>query len=81
MIGLLWWAKEYPVTAFAEEAEISEHTAVDVYQWLREVCSTRLLQKVVPKYLRYKSSNNVNYVNTEITKINAKKVQRLYNYF
>ena len=44
MIGLLWRAKEYPVTAFAEEAKISEHTAIDVYQWLREVCSTKLLQ-------------------------------------
>ena len=30
MIGLLWWAKEYPVTAFAEEAGISGHTAVDI---------------------------------------------------
>ena len=43
MIGLLWWAKEYSVTAFAEEAEISEYTVIDVYQWLR-VCSTKLLQ-------------------------------------
>ena len=28
----------------AEEAEVTDHTAIDLYQWLREVCSTRLLQ-------------------------------------
>ena len=47
MIGLLWWAKEYPVTAFAEEAEISGHAAVDIYQWLREVCTNKLLQSPI----------------------------------
>ena len=26
------------------EAEIGEDTACDIYQWLREVCSTKLLQ-------------------------------------
>ena len=26
-----------------EEAEVQEKTAIDVYQWLREVCSTRLI--------------------------------------
>ena len=26
-----------------EEAEVTEHTAIDVYQWLREVCSQTLL--------------------------------------
>ena len=35
VLGLLWWAREYPVTAFAEEAEITDHTAIDIYQWLR----------------------------------------------
>ena len=27
----------------AEEAEVQEKIAIDVYQWLREVCSTRLI--------------------------------------
>ena len=27
----------------AAEAEVQEKTAIDVYQWLREVCSTRLI--------------------------------------
>ena len=26
-----------------EEAEVGEHTAIDIYQWLREVCSQTLL--------------------------------------
>ena len=26
-----------------EEAEVGEHTANDIYQWLREVCSQTLL--------------------------------------
>lgn len=38
------WAREYPVTDAAEEAEISLRVAIDIYQWLREVCSTKLLQ-------------------------------------
>ena len=38
---------EVLVTDFADEAEISEHTACDIYQWLREVSSTKLLQSPV----------------------------------
>ena len=47
LLTLLWWAREFSVTDFADEAEISEHTACDIYQWLREVCSTQLLQSPV----------------------------------
>jgi len=36
--------KRLPVTAAAEEAEVTEATAWAVYQWLREVCTTKLLQ-------------------------------------
>ena len=32
------------MTDFGDEAEVSNHTACDIYQWLREVCSTKLLQ-------------------------------------
>ena len=38
------WAREYPVTDVAEEAEVDQHSAIDIYQWLREVCTTRLLR-------------------------------------
>ena len=38
------WAKMSPVTSAAEDLEISRPAAIDAYQWLREVCSTTLLQ-------------------------------------
>ena len=44
LIAILWWSREYPVCQMAHEAEIGEDTACDIYQWLREVCSTHLLQ-------------------------------------
>ena len=37
------WVRQYPVTDACEEAEVTEHTAIDMYQWLREVCSQTLL--------------------------------------
>ena len=43
MIILYLWVREYPVTDEAEEAEVSKHTAIDVYQWLGEVCTTALI--------------------------------------
>ena len=43
-IAMVWWSREYPVTEMAQEAEVAENTACDIYQWLREVCSTKLLQ-------------------------------------
>ena len=42
LILMHWWAKEYPVTEAAVEAKVSEPTAIQVYQWLREACSHRL---------------------------------------
>ena len=47
MIAIYWWARQYPVTDCKDEAEISEPVAIDIYQWLREVCSTKLLQTPV----------------------------------
>ena len=44
LLMLYLWAREYPVTDAAEESEISARVAVDIYQWLREVCTTKLLQ-------------------------------------
>ena len=41
---MYWWARQYPVTDAANEAGVDRGTACDVYRWLREVCSTRLLQ-------------------------------------
>ena len=33
---------EYSVTDAMEEAEVSKHVAIDVYQWQCEICSTML---------------------------------------
>ena len=38
---LYLWAREYPVSDAAQEAEIS---SIDIYQWLCEVCTAKLLQ-------------------------------------
>ena len=37
-----WWVREYPVTRAAEEAKVTEMTAIQCYQYLRDVCSWRL---------------------------------------
>ena len=41
------WSREYPVTDAEDEVEIERRTAVDIYQWFREVCTTKLLQTPV----------------------------------
>ena len=43
LVLLYWWVREYPVSDAAEEAQVGRDTAINVYQWLREVCSTKLL--------------------------------------
>ena len=43
LILLYWWSREYPVTDAAEEAEVTETTAIQVYQYFRDICSWRLL--------------------------------------
>ena len=46
MLIIYWWARQYPVGDCNEEVEVGKHTAIDVHvhQWLREVCTTRLVQ-------------------------------------
>ncbi len=39
MIEMYWWARQYPVTDMAKEAQIEFKVVIDIYQWLREVCS------------------------------------------
>ena len=43
LVLLYWWMRQYPVTDAAEEAKVSRETAINVYQWLRKVCSTKLV--------------------------------------
>ena len=43
LILIYCWIRQYPVGDAAEEAKVSRETAINVYQWLQEVCSTKLL--------------------------------------
>ena len=36
-----------PVLTACKEAEVARKTAIDGYQWLREVCSTKLLTSLI----------------------------------
>ena len=45
IIIIYWWVRQYPVSKAAEESGASRKVTIDIYQWLREVCSTRLLQQ------------------------------------
>ena len=42
LLLMYFWAREYTVSD-AAEAEVQEKTAIDIYQWLQEVCYTRLI--------------------------------------
>jgi hypothetical protein len=44
LLVLHCWSKEFPVKDAADDAEIHKNTECDIYRWLREVCSTKLLQ-------------------------------------
>jgi len=44
---LILWAKDTPITDVIDDAEIDNCTGIDIYQWLREVCSTKLLQSPI----------------------------------
>ena len=41
------WARQYPVTDAMGEAVVDKRTAIDIYQWLREVCTTKLLSSPI----------------------------------
>ena len=43
LIIIHWWMREYPSGQAAEEAKVAAETAGQIYQWLREVCTTTLL--------------------------------------
>ena len=43
LILIYWWSRQYPVTDAKDEAKVDLGTAIDVYRWLREVCSQRLI--------------------------------------
>jgi hypothetical protein len=44
LLLLHYWVRETPVTQAMEDAEVDKRTAVDSYQWFREICSSALLR-------------------------------------
>ena len=43
LVIIFWWVRQYPVTKAAEEAKVSEPTGIQTYQYLRDICSWRLM--------------------------------------
>ena len=48
---MYWWARQYPVTDAAQEAKVEKNTAVQAYQYFRDICSWRLLNHDAPLML------------------------------
>ena len=46
-----WWCRQYPVTDAAQEAKVTETTAVQAYQYFRDICSWRLINRDSPLLL------------------------------
>ena len=42
LILLQWWCRQYPVTDAAEEANVSWVSAIQAFQYIRDICSWRL---------------------------------------
>ena len=51
IVLMYWWAREYPVKDAADEAEVDEKTAIQIYQFCRDICSWRLLNRDPPLLL------------------------------
>ena len=47
LLMMYLWARQYPVTDAMEEADVDRRTAIDIYQWLQKVCSTKLLSSPI----------------------------------
>ena len=48
IVLMYWWAREYPVK---DAAEVDEKTAIEIYQYCRDICSWRLLNHDSPLML------------------------------
>jgi len=46
-----WWCRQYPVTDASQEAKVTEATGVQAYQYFRDICSWRLLNRDAPLML------------------------------
>ena len=44
LLLLHFWIRQTPVTDAMQDVEVAKRTAIDIYQWLREICSSSLTQ-------------------------------------
>ena len=51
LILMHWWCRQYPVTDASQEAKVTEATGVQAYQYFRDICSWRLLNRDAPLML------------------------------
>ena len=51
VVLMYWWIHQYPVSDAAQEAEVQEKTAIQAYQYLRDICSWRLMSMDAPLLL------------------------------
>ena len=51
LVIMHWWCRQYPVTDAAEEAKVSQVIAIQCYQYLRDVCRWRLINRDAPLLL------------------------------
>ena len=51
LVMLNWWCRQYPVSDAAEEALTSRVTAIQAYQYFRDICSWRLTSVDAPLLL------------------------------
>ena len=49
LLLIYFWADDEAVTKASRHAETTDVSAINVYQWLREVCSQRLIQDGPPQ--------------------------------
>ena len=51
LVLMYWWARQYPVTDAAEEAKVTRATAIQCYQYFRDICSWHLITHDAPLML------------------------------
>ena len=44
VVLMYWWVRQYPVGDAAREAQVQEKSAIQAYQYFRDICSCRLLE-------------------------------------
>ena len=63
---MYWWVRQYPVSDAAQEAEVQERTAIQVYQYLRDICSWRLVNLDAPlSGVRVRGKHRARCINTQ----------------